>query len=78
MGNISFDPHGFVTNFVQQEIRKLFLSFLYMLEDQRDTKLLSDEEFARLRKRVLDAGNNALRSTSEQLDNFQITIGQKE
>lgn len=54
---------------VERNVAALFKNFLIILEDIRDDEPFNYE---RLRKRVLDAGNGAIRDIEEQLDLFKI------
>jgi len=73
-----FDINGFVTSAIVREVKKLYLSFLYTTEDLANNNKLSEEDFAYLRKRILDYGNNTVRNLEEQLDNFDFTFKNKE
>ena len=48
-------------------------SFLFLLEDLKGQSL-TDEKYQKVRKRVLDGGNDAIREFEEHLDNFNINI----
>lgn len=67
---MKFDIGNFLEGFVQKAIKRLFLSFIIILEDLRNDGRLSEEEFQRLRKRILDGGNDAIRDISGELQNF--------
>lgn len=67
----------FITGILFREIKKLYLSFLYTLEDLKSNDKISDEEFQRYRKRVLDFGNNCQRNIEEQLNSFDFKITDK-
>jgi hypothetical protein len=71
------DLHDFVKSFVYRDIKKLYLSFLYLVEDLNKNGKISEEEFQRLRKRILDHGNDCYRNIEEQLNNFDIKFTQK-
>jgi hypothetical protein len=73
-----FDINGFVTAAVTREVKKLYLSFLYTTEDLAKNGKINQEDFAYLRKRVLDYGNNTIRNLEEQLDNFDFTFKNKD
>ena len=49
--------NNFVKGLISRDVKKLYLGFLYTLEDMRDGGIISDDEFNRQRKRVLDHGN---------------------
>jgi hypothetical protein len=68
--------NNFVLGFVSRDVKKLYLGFLYVLEDLRDQNKIDEQEFERLRKRVLDHGNNCYRNIEEQLNTFDFKIKQ--
>jgi hypothetical protein len=74
---MNIDLNNFVESFVFRDVKKLYLSFLYLVEDLRNENKISEEEFVRIRKRILDHGNNCARSIQEQLDNFDFTLKNK-
>jgi len=67
---VTFDIGNFLGGFVQKAIKRLFLSFIIILEDFRDDGRMSDEEFQRIRKRILDSGNDVIRDIVGELQNF--------
>lgn len=73
--NINLDD--LVKGFIYRDVKKLYLSFLYSLEDLRSQDKISDEEFQRMRKRVLDYGNNCYRNIEEELNNFDFKLKEK-
>ena len=48
-------------------------SFLLLLEDIKNESL-TEEKYQKVRKRVLDGGNDTIREFEEHLDNFNINI----
>lgn len=58
---------------VHQNVSRLYKDFLFVLEDLRAAGDLPEEEFQRLRKRVLDLGNGAERELHDEIDKFDIT-----
>lgn len=74
---MNIDLNDFVKGFVHRDIKKLYLSFLYLLEDLKSQDKISDDEFQRMRKRVLDYGNNCYRNIEEELDNFDFKLKEK-
>ena len=70
---MKIEINDFAVQGITNEVKKLYLSFLYTLEDLRDNEKLSPEDFDRLRKRVLDYGNNTIRNLTQQLDNFDFS-----
>lgn len=67
----------FVEGIIFRDIKKLYLNFLYMVEDLRDQDKLDDAEFQKLRKRILDYGNNCYRNIEEQLNSFDFNLNKK-
>ena len=48
-------------------------SFLFLLEDLKGTSI-TEEKYQKIRKRVLDMGNDSIREFDEHLENFEIKI----
>jgi hypothetical protein len=69
--------NNFVKGIIFRDVKKLYLNFLYIIEDLRDNGNITEEEFQRLRKRVLDSGNSCYRDIEEQLNNFDLTLNNK-
>jgi hypothetical protein len=74
---MNIDLNDLVKGFIYRDIKKLYLSFLYTLEDLKSENQITDEEFQRMRKRVLDYGNNCYRNIEEELDNFDFKLKEK-
>lgn len=74
---MNIDLNNLVKGFVYRDVKKLYLSFLYTLEDLKSQDKISDDEFQRMRKRVLDYGNNCYRNIEEELDNFDFKLKEK-
>jgi hypothetical protein len=74
---MNIDLNDLVKGFVYRDVKKLYLSFLYALEDLKSQDKISDDEFQRMRKRVLDYGNNCYRNIEEELDNFDFKLKEK-
>ena len=71
---MDFNISAFVEGLVKKAITRLFLSFIYVLEDLVADGRMSSEEFQRLRKRILDNGNNAVRDINTELQNFDFLL----
>jgi hypothetical protein len=71
---MNIDLNNLGKGFVYRDVKKLYLSFLYILEDLKSQDKITEEEFQRLRKRVLDHGNNCYRNIEEQLNNFDFIM----
>jgi ferredoxin-fold anticodon binding domain-containing protein len=66
-----------VKGLVYRDVKKLYLGFLYTLEDLQGQDKITEDEFQRLRKRVLDYGNNCYRNIEEELNNFDFKLKEK-
>jgi hypothetical protein len=71
---MNIDLNDLVKGFIYRDVKKLYLSFLYALEDLKSQDKINDDEFQRMRKRVLDYGNNCYRNIEEELDNFDFKL----
>lgn len=67
---MNFNIKNFLFGFIKKSVTRLFLSFIYILEDIVADGRMSDEEFQKLRKRILDHGNNTIRDITKELENF--------
>lgn len=74
---MNINLNDLVKGFIYRDVKKLYLSFLYSLEDLKSQDKISDDEFQRMRKRVLDYGNNCYRNIEEELDNFDFKLKEK-
>jgi ferredoxin-fold anticodon binding domain-containing protein len=74
---MNIDLNDLVKGFVYRDVKKLYLSFLYTLEDLKSEDKITEDEFQRLRKRVLDYGNNCYRNIEQELDNFDFKLKDK-
>lgn len=74
---MNIDLNDFIKGVIYRDIKKLYLSFLYSLEDLKSQDKISDDEYQRMRKRVLDYGNNCYRNIEEELDNFDFKLKEK-
>ena len=57
-----------------QNIKRLFKDFIFILEDMKNNGLIEEEDYALLRKRVLDKGNDSIRDLSTELRVFEETL----
>lgn len=74
---MNIDLNDLVKGFVYRDVKKLYLSFLYTLEDLKSQDKITEDEFQRMRKRVLDYGNNCYRNIEEELNNFDFKLKEK-
>ena len=60
---------------VNRKVTNLYKQFLFILEDlQEQGYNIPDEQFQRIRKRVLDHGNDCIRETEVYLESFDIDL----
>ena len=67
----------FINFHIQRKITILFTSFLNQIEDLKADGLnIPEVRYQRLRKRVLDSGNDCMRDLESTLDKFDISFKQ--
>jgi len=66
--------NSFVEGYIKREIKKLYTSYLYTIEDLHHDGIITEETFAKMRKRVLDGGNDCIRNIQEQLECLDFKI----
>jgi hypothetical protein len=65
----------FVTFQVTRKVTNLYKQFLFLLEDLQEQGYdIPDEVYQRMRKRILDHGNDTIREIEENLDKLDITL----
>ena len=65
----------FVTFQVSRKVTNLYKQFLFLLEDLNEQGYdIPDEVYQRMRKRVLDHGNDTIMEIEENLDKLDITL----
>lgn len=74
---MNIDLNELLKGLVYRDVKKLYLGFLYVLEDLQSQDKITVDEFQRLRKRVLDYGNNCYRNIEEELNNFDFKLKEK-
>ena len=74
---MNIDLNELFKGLVYIDVKKLYLGFLYVLEDLQSQDKITADEFQRLRKRVLDYGNNCYRNIEEELNNFDFKLKEK-
>jgi ferredoxin-fold anticodon binding domain-containing protein len=74
---MNIDLNELVKGLIYRDVKKLYLGFLYTLEDLQSQDKITQDEFQRLRKRVLDYGNNCYRNIEEELNNFDFKLKEK-
>lgn len=59
----------------RRKVVNLCKQFFFILEDLRDNReILSDEEYQRKRKRILDFGNDAIRELEGYISQVEVKI----
>jgi nucleoid-associated protein YejK len=59
---------------VNRKVTNLYKNFLFMVEDLYNSGEIDEENFQRLRKRILDYGNDTIREIEENLDSFEFKL----
>jgi hypothetical protein len=75
---MNFNIQNFIKGFIKRSITRLFLSFIYILEDLVSEDKITQEEFQKIRKRILDKGNNCIRDINIELENFDFLFKTKD
>jgi hypothetical protein len=57
----------------RRKVINLCKSFLFLLEDSKNQPI-TEERYQKIRKRVLDCGNDSIREFEDHIENFSITI----
>jgi len=71
---VNFDISIFLKGFIKKSVTRLFLFFIYTLEDLVASGNMSQEDFQKIRKRILDYGNNTIRDIHNEIENFDFTF----
>ena len=76
MGEESADrERDFLEFQIDRKVKNLYKNFLFILEDLKDSDYdIDDETYRKLRKRVLDHGNDCAREITDDLSNFDIRL----
>jgi hypothetical protein len=69
--------NDFVNGFIYRDVKRLYLSFLTTLEVLQEDGRINEQEFQRMRKAVLDNGNDCYRSLEDQLNSFDFKLKSK-
>jgi hypothetical protein len=57
----------------RRQVVNLYKNFLILLEDlKEDGYNINDEKYQRLRKKILDSGNDSIRNFEEDLNNINL------
>lgn len=69
---MEFNIEKFIKDFIKREVTRLFRIFIQLIEDLVQDGRMSPEEFQSLRKRILDNGNDCIRSIFNEIENFDL------
>lgn len=75
---MNFNIENFIKGFIKKSVTRLFLSFIYQLEDLVSEGKITEDDFQRFRKRILDKGNNCIRDIFHELENFDFLFKTKD
>ncbi len=68
-----FDKKEYIKFHVRRKTTSLYKDLLFILEDLKEDQYnISDKVFSRMRKRVLDSGNEAIRELDTIIDQIKI------
>ena len=68
MQKIEFYFDKFLSQKIEKEIKYLFISYLAYIEELLEHGKISELEYNKKRKEILDGGNNAIRNIQEQIE----------
>lgn len=69
---MNISPREYLEFKSRQHVSQLFKSLLFILEDLKESNRINEAEYAYVRKRILDVGNDKIREFKEELDKFEI------
>jgi hypothetical protein len=73
----SFRPKELLEFQLERQVKNLYKGFLTSVEDICFDNDIPQEKYQRIRKRVLDAGNDCVRSLKEDVGKFEVTLKTK-
>jgi len=68
MQKIEFYFDKFLSQKIEKEIKYLFIGYLTYIEQLLEDGKISELEYNKKRKEILDGGNNAIRTIQEQIE----------
>ena len=69
------DVLSFLVFQLRRKVVNLYKNYLFILEDlKKDGYDIPEEEYQRIRKRILDYGNDTIREIEENVENFDIKL----
>jgi membrane-anchored protein YejM (alkaline phosphatase superfamily) len=70
MQKFEFYFDKFLSQKVEKEVKFLFISYLFYLEELMNKGAISESEYQAKRKEILDRGNAAIRNIDEQINSI--------
>jgi len=68
-----FDKKEYITFHVRRKVTSLYKNLLFVMEDlQYDQYNISDKVYARMRKRILDNGNETIRELEAIIEQLKL------
>ena len=75
MDNMDDKSKSFLVFQLLRKVVNLYKNYLFILEDlKKDGYDIPEEEYQRIRKRILDYGNDTIREIEENVENFDIKL----
>ena len=75
MDNMDDKSKSFLVLQLRRKVVNLYKNYLFILEDlKKDGYDIPEEEYQRIRKRILDYGNDTIREIEENVENFDIKL----
>ena len=75
MDNMDDKSKSFLVFHLRRKVVNLYKNYLFILEDlKKDGYDIPEEEYQRIRKRILDYGNDTIREIEENVENFDIKL----
>ena len=75
MDNMDDKSQSFLVFQLRRKVVNLYKNYLFILEDlKKDGYDIPEEEYQRIRKRILDYGNDTIREIEENVENFDIKL----
>ena len=75
MDNMDDKSKSFLVFQLRRKVVNLYKNYLFILEDlKKDGYDIPEEEYQRIRKRILDYGNDTIREIEENVENFDIKL----
>ena len=60
---------------IRRKITSIYKNFFFIIEDLQDSGYnIPDEQYQKIRKRILDSSNDAIREIEEQLSKYCVSL----